>query len=182
MGNPFANRRHYAAFALAEYYYERHRPVLALVYAAATQHPFPYVHFCGNAQRTETFREVLLESKILGDLHRETEALGVLIPHLFKTDSNSNLDKELSIRASWLMKQQFSSEELQAKIEESLNSLRKTDSGPWEVILMSQSVLFSPYSLTEDRIEVDPSLETVRGYLSETSFFRELRGKATFVE
>jgi len=182
MGNPFANRRHFAAFALAEHYYERHRPILALVYVSAAQSSFPYLHFCGNAQRTEILQEVLLESKILEDLHRDGEALGVLIPHLFKMDFNFNLDREISSRTAQLMKQQLRSEELQTEIEESLSSLRKTEVGSWEITLMSRSVSFSPYDLTEERIEVNPGLETVRDYLSDTGFYRELRGKGDSVE
>ena len=177
MGNPYANHRHLGAFVLAEFYYERGRLVMASVFLSAARNAFPYQHFCGNALQTETFREVLLESKILEGLGRDSEALDVLFPHLCQRDSNLGLDRELSARAARLLEDQLPPEELREVVYESLDSIRPTDDTvvpTYEFRLMGHDIYFFPNSLTAEQLERGPTTEDLRGHLLSTDFFREL--------
>jgi hypothetical protein len=179
MGNPYANQRHYAAFALAEFYARRERYVLAEAYLAAARHAFPYQHFCGNALRSETYRSVLLEATILEHLGETDRAEAVLLPYVFELGMDPCLEQQLAVRAATLIRQELTPDELAKFIQNSLDSIRSTDDpgGPsWTMRLDGHEVSFDRSSLRGIDSEDGSSVGDLRQQVLRTSFFRVLTG------
>lgn len=179
MGNPYANQRHRAAFALAEFYARRERYVLAEAYVAAARHAFPYQHFCGNALRSDTYTLVLLESTILEHLGQDDQAEAILLPYVFNRGFNPCLEEQVAVRGATLLREKFAPDELEALVQESLDSIQSTgdpDDSSWTIRLAGHDVSFYPYALPGDYSESRLSVDEVRQRMLRTTFFRTLAG------